>query len=90
MDYSKELVDSVNKYNDNLEFIAQRILNLKIDFNEKDIEVRNLYGLREKMSVINNTKSRKEMEILLEDVIIEYGYMLEVFGETGGFPKEDD
>ena len=90
MDYSKELVDSVNKYNDNLEFIAQRILNLKIDFNEKDIEVRNLHELREKMSVINNTKSRKEMEILLEDVIIEYGYMLEVFRETGELPKEGE
>lgn len=89
MDYSKELVDSVNKYNDKLESIAQRILNLKIDFNEKDIEVRNLYELREKMSVINNTKSRKEMEKLLEDVIIEYGYMLEVFRETGELSKED-
>ena len=88
MDYSKELVDSVNKYNDKLESIAQRILNLKIDFNEKDIEVRNLYELREKMSVINNTKSRKEMEKLLEDVIIEYGYMLEVFRDSGEFPKE--
>ena len=42
------------------------------------------------MSVINNTKSRKEMEKLLEDVIIEYGYMLEVFRETGEFPKEDN
>ena len=88
MNYSKELVDNVNKYNDKLEFIAQRILNLKIDFNEKDIEVRHLHGLREKMSVINNTKSRKEMEKLLEDVIIEYGYMLEVFRETGELPKE--
>ena len=48
MKYSKELIESVNKYNDKLESIAQRILNLKIDFNEKDIEVRNLYGLREK------------------------------------------
>lgn len=90
MDYSKELVDSVNKYNDNLESIAQRILNLKIDFNEKDIEVRHLHRLREKMSVINNTKSRKEMEKFLEDVIIEYGYMLEVFRETGELPKEDE
>lgn len=88
MNYSKKLIDSVNKYNENLELIAQRILNLKIDFNEKDIEVRHLHGLREKMSVINNTKSRKEMEKLLEDVIIEYGYMLEVFRDSGEFPKE--
>lgn len=90
MEYSKELIESVNKYNDNLESIAQKILNLKIEFNEKDIEVRNLHGLREKMSVINNTKSRKEMEKLLEDVIIEYGYMLEVFRETVELPKEDE
>lgn len=90
MDYSKELIDSINKYNDKLEFITQRILNLKIEFNEKDIEVRNLHGLREKMSVINNTKSRKEMEKLLEDVIIEYGYMLEVFRETVELPKENE
>ena len=34
----------MNKYNDNLEMIAQRILNLKIGFNDNDIEVRNLYG----------------------------------------------
>lgn len=88
MKYSKELIESVNKYNDNLELITQRILNLKIEFNEKDIEVRHLYGLREKMSVINNIKSRKEMEKLLENVIIEYGYILEVFRKTGEFPKE--
>lgn len=73
----------MNKYNDNLEMIAQRILNLKIDFNDNDIEVRNLYGLQNKLSVINNAKSRKETEQLLEKVITEYGYMLEVFRDTG-------
>ena len=73
----------MNKYNDNLEMIAQRILNLKIGFNDNDIEVRNLYGVQNKLSVINNAKSRKETEQLLENVIIEYGYMLEVFRDTG-------
>lgn len=73
----------MNKYNDNLEMIAQRILNIKIDFNDNDIEVRNLYGLQNKLSVINNAKSRKETEQLLEKVITEYGYMLEVFRDTG-------
>ena len=73
----------MNKYNDNLEMIAQRILNLKIGFNDNDIEVRNLYGLQNKLSVINNAKSRKETEQLLEKVITEYGYMLEVFRDTG-------
>ena len=73
----------MNKYNDNLEMIAQRILNLKIGFNDNDIEVRNLYEVQNKLSVINNAKSRKETEQLLENVIIEYGYMLEVFRDTG-------
>ena len=73
----------MNKYNDNLEMIAQRILNLKIGFNDNDIEVRNLYEVQNKLSVINNAKSRKETEQLLENVIIEYGYMREVFRDTG-------
>ena len=81
--YTDELIDSVNKYNDNLESISQRILNLKIDFNDKDIEMRNLYTLIDKLSVINSTKSRKETEKLLKSVITEYGIMLEVFRDTG-------
>ena len=84
--YTDELIDSVNKYNDNLESIAQRILNLKIDFTDEDIEMRNLYSLKDKLSVINNTKSRKQTEQLLENVITEYGYMLEVFRDTGKLP----
>ncbi len=84
--YTDELIDSVNKYNDNLESIAQKILNLKIDFTDKDIEMKNLYSLKDKLFVINNTKSRKETEQLLENVITEYGYMLEVFRDTGKLP----
>ena len=84
--YTDELTNAVNKYNDNLESIAQRILNLKIEFNDKDIEVRNLYGLLNKLSVVNSVKSRKETEQLLENVITEYGYMLEVFRDTGKLP----
>ena len=76
--YTDELVDSINKYNDNLEMIAQKILNLKIEFNEKDIEVKNLHGLLEKLSVINNIKSRKTTEKLLKNVINEYGYQLQI------------
>ena len=60
--YTDELTNAVNKYNDNLESIAQKILNLKIGFNNKDIELRNLYGLLQKLSVINNVKSRKTTE----------------------------
>ena len=84
--YTDELIDSVNKYNDNLESISQRILNLKIDFTDEDIEMRNLYGTIDKLSVINSTKSRKETEKLLKNVITEYGYILEVFRDTGKFP----
>ena len=84
--YTNELIDAVNKYNDNLESIAQKILNLKIGFNNKDIEVRNLYGLLQKLSVINNVKSRKTTEQLLQNIITEYGIMLEVFRDTGKLP----
>ena len=84
--YTDELIDSVNEYNDNLESIAQKLLNLKIDFTDKDIEMKNLYSLKDKLFVINNTKSRKETEQLLENVITEYGYMLEVFRDTGKLP----
>ena len=84
--YTDELTNAVNKYNDNLESIAQRILNLKIDFTDEDIEMRNLYSLIDKLSAINSTKSRKETEQLLKNVITEYGYMLEVFRDTGKLP----
>ena len=76
----------MNKYNDNLESVAQKILNLKIDFTNEDIEMRNLYNLIDKLSVINSTKSRKETEQLLKNIITEYGYMLEVFRDTGKLP----
>lgn len=84
--YTDELIDAVNKYNDNLESISQRILNLKINFNEKDIEIRNLYALIDKLSIINSAKSRKTTEQLLKDIVTEYGYMLEVFRDTGKLP----
>ena len=84
--YTDELIDIVNNYNDNLESIAQRILNLKIDFNDKDIEIRNLYDLLNHLSVINNVKSRKTTEQLLQNIITEYGIMLEVFRDTGKLP----
>ena len=84
--YTDELIDSVNKYNDNLESISQRILDLKIDFANEDIKMRNLYSLIDKLSVINSLKSRKETEQLLKNVITEYGYMLEVFRDTDKLP----
>lgn len=84
--YTDELIDAVNKYNDNLESIAQRILNLKIEFTDEDIEMKNLYALIDNLSVINSAKSRKTTEKLLKSVITEYGIMLEVFRDTGKLP----
>ena len=48
--------------------------------------MRNLYTLIDKLSVVNSTKSRKETEQLLKNIITEYGYMLEVFRDTGNLP----
>ena len=77
MEYSKELTIAINKYNDNLKSIANKILNLQLDFNDTEIELKNLYGLENKLSVINSIKARKESERLLKEVINEYGYILE-------------
>ena len=77
MEYSKELTIAINKYNDNLKSIANKILNLQIDFNDEEIEMKNLYGLENKLSSINSIKARKESERLLKEVINEYGYILE-------------
>lgn len=77
MQYSKELTIAINKYNDNLKSIANNILNLQLDFTDTDIEMKNLYGLENKLSVINSIKARKESERLLKEVINEYGYILE-------------
>lgn len=76
--YSDELIDSVNKYNDNLEIISQRIRNLKIAINKEDINIKNLNELLEKLSVINSVKLRKNTEKLLKNVICEYGYLLQI------------
>lgn len=77
MEYSKELTIAINKYNDNLKSIANKILNLQLDFTDTEIEMNNLYGLENKLSVINSIKARKESERLLKEVINEYGYILE-------------
>ena len=77
MEYPKELTIAINKYNDNLKYIAGKILNLQIDFTDTDIEMRNMYGLENKLSVINSIKAWKESERLLKEVINEYGYILE-------------
>nr|DAR20224.1 MAG TPA: hypothetical protein [Caudoviricetes sp.] len=45
MEYPKELTIAINKYNDNLKSIANKILNLQLDFTDTQIEMKNLYGL---------------------------------------------
>ena len=77
MEHTNELVSSVIQYNNNLDEIANKILNLKIAL-DKHIKMHDLYELKDKLSVINNLKSRKETERLLNNVINEYGYMLEI------------
>ena len=77
MEYPKELTIAINKYNDNLKSIANKILNLQLDFNDAEIEMKNLYGLENKLSDINSIKAQKESERLLKEVINEYGYILE-------------
>ena len=77
MEYPKELTIAINKYNDNLKSIANKILNLQLGFTDTQIEMKSLYGLENKLSVINSIKARKESERLLKEVINEYGYILE-------------
>lgn len=86
MKYTDELIDSVNKFNENIEEIAQKILNLKLELNEKDIDAKKLFNMKYNFSVINSAKSRRVTEKLLENVILEYGYILETFRDTGKLP----
>jgi hypothetical protein len=74
--YSEELIDFVNSYNDELESIAGRIINLKIDV-DKDMDINYLYGLQNNLFVINSIKSRRNIEEKLYRVILEYEYILE-------------
>lgn len=60
MEYPKELTIAINKYNDNLKSIANKILNLQLDFNDTEIEMKNLYGLENKLSAINSTKRERK------------------------------
>lgn len=77
-----ELQTAVDNYNNNLEDIAQKILNLKIN-NTSEIEVKHLWNLFDEMSVINNIKSRRITEKLLEKVINEYGIILQDYRDKG-------
>ena len=63
--YTDELIDSVNKYNDNLESISQRILNLKIDFTDEDIQKLSdlIDAICDASKIINNSdEARAELK----------------------------
>lgn len=77
-----ELQTAVDNYNNNLEDIAQKILKLKIN-NTSEIEVKHLWNLFDEMSAINNIKSRRTTEKLLEKVINEYGIILQDYRDKG-------
>lgn len=47
MEYSKELTIAINKYNDNLKSIANKIINLQLGFTDTQIEMKNLHGVGE-------------------------------------------
>lgn len=70
------MIDAINSYNDELKSIANKILNLQLEINEFDIEGKKLWEIRKKLSVINNTKSRKIMENKLNSILKEYTLML--------------
>ena len=77
-----ELQTAIDDYNDNLINIAQKILSLKIN-NVSEIEVKHLWNLFDEMSVINNIKSRRTTEKLLEKIINEYGIILQDYRDQG-------
>lgn len=77
-----DLQAAIDEYNDNLANIAQKILKLQIS-NVSQIEVKHLWKLFDELSVINNIKSRRTTEKLLEKVINEYGIILQDYRDKG-------
>ena len=77
INYSKELIASINKYNSHLQSVADKILDLKINLDEAKINKELLDDRSNKLSVINSIKSRRDIEDSLRNVVDEYGYVLE-------------
>lgn len=89
-DISK-LDNAVTKYNAEIDEICNKIQQLKITCDTKDIKVEALWSIGDGMSVVNNVKSRKKLEsslgkvqtmlgIYLEDKLIEQGKMEDYHG----------
>jgi hypothetical protein len=57
IDYSEELIDKINSYNDEIKSIANRILNLQINFTEEDIEIEHLWDLKGNLCNVNSSRS---------------------------------
>lgn len=76
-EYPKNVIDAVDEFNNEIENIANAILSLKLEKNEHQLEVEYLYSLFREFKVINNIKNRRKAEDLLENVITQYGLMLQ-------------
>ena len=76
-EYPQHVIDAVDRFNNEIENIANAILSLKLEKNEHQLEVEYLYGLFREFKVINNIKNRRKAEDLLENVITQYGLMLQ-------------
>ena len=70
-------IDAEDRFNNEIENIANAILSLKLEKNEHQLEVEYLYSLFREFKVINNIKNRRKAEDLLENVITQYGLMLQ-------------
>lgn len=58
MEYSKELTIAINKYNDNLKSIANKILNLQLDFDDTRED-----NLKEKLALERKEKAENAKKV---------------------------
>lgn len=77
INYSEELIATIDKYNNHLQSVADKILDLKINLDETEVKKEVLDDRCDRLSVINSVKSRRDTEDLLRNVVDEYGYILE-------------
>ena len=73
----KETENALILYNSAIDDICNKIQQLKINKNANDLQVKELLSIADKMSVVNNIKSRKQLEKLFEKVRREFGIYLE-------------
>jgi hypothetical protein len=78
--YTDKLIKAVKEYNEELDNISNKILSLKLDI-PKDMDMNYLWDLVDELFVVNSRKSRKSIEKKLDEVILQYGYILEKYRE---------